>query len=85
MDILLSKFIPEEDDVHQMKEEMEIMVQRMLVKHLTCVADLDPVLLKHIPHKYKTESARKSTVVSITNMVLILVSHHFFCHFAAKS
>ena len=54
IDILLSKFIPDEDDMHQMKEEMEIMVQRMLVKHLTCFANLDPVLLNHIPHEYQT-------------------------------
>ena len=68
MDIPPSEFILDGDDMQGMKEEMAVIVQRMLVKHLSCFAYLDPGVLTHIPHKYRAESGTKDTVVRIIYM-----------------
>ena len=64
-DLPLDHYIVDDEDISKLKEEMNVMVERMLVDHLSCFEDLHEVMWWHIPHRYIKASATKSTVVRI--------------------
>ena len=75
-DMDFSIFFPTAEDNEQLLSNFEILVMRMLVKHIPGLQHLSPALSHHIPHKYSRNMALKSHVVCFlhvtTSMVLAI-------------
>ncbi|XP_052217447.1 uncharacterized protein LOC127835183 [Dreissena polymorpha] len=57
----LKTFLPSDEDWKQLRSRMELIVARTLAS----ILDLDIPVQQHLPHKYSTESAKKSEVVNL--------------------
>ena len=68
MDILL----PTEDDLRDLQSCFAIHIARVLTRHLSSFSAFADVVPAHIKHKYSTEMAKKSNVVSRD------VTHHSY-------
>lgn len=60
------KFLPSVQDQKRQRQNYIVLVARILVDHLDCFAFLKDVCVRHIPHKYAKEMAKKSLCVSLT-------------------
>ncbi len=56
-------FLPHSEDIQAVKENLMILVSRILVQYFPTLAFLSKVVPKHILHKYSTEMAKKSEAV----------------------
>lgn len=57
--------LPTASDHEKMRREFTYLVSRVLVEHLPCLEFLQPVCIKHIPHQFSKEMAKKSEKVII--------------------
>lgn len=65
VDIQLDKYLPAPSDVHMLRYRMEVLVGRILVRHLTWFHDnLSECSTSHILHEYSLESTRKSVLIN---------------------
>ena len=72
-EIPLTDILPSQADFESLKERMEVIVQRILVKNLKCFEEVAEAVEQHIPHQYSAESAQKTECVSIDiNYILLL-------------
>ena len=61
----LEELLPSPDDSKQLHSNMEILVTRILARHMPFIAEnFEDVVIRHIPHPYLKEMAQKSEVVS---------------------
>lgn len=56
--------LPSVQDQQRQRQNYIVLVARMLVQHLECFAVFKDVCIRHIPHKYSKELAKKSESVS---------------------
>ena len=63
-DINIEKLLPTQEDIQNIKDNICILVSRMLVAHIPALKRFATAVCKHIPHRYATEMANTSTVVS---------------------
>ena len=61
------------DDHQLLKDELNILWQRAIVKFMPCFQHFAPVVAEHIPHEYLQESTRKSEIVSSCSICIRLV------------
>lgn len=69
-DISVIKFLPDEVDEAMLRQQLVVLVERVLVKHLATFNGSETV--DHIPHKFSYESGRKSVVVSSSDFFHII-------------
>ena len=65
LDIPITSFLPSEIDELALREELKILASRELVKHFKELAWMKKFVISHIPHEYKSETKKKSEVVSL--------------------
>ena len=58
-------FLPTYDDFIQEREDIIVMVERILVTHLTCVKPMAKRVRWHIQHAFSTEMKEKSHIVNL--------------------
>ena len=56
-------YLPNEEDVLALESDLEVLVSRILCRHIKCFHDLKRFVTKHITHAYSNEMAAKSEVV----------------------
>ncbi|XP_030837385.1 uncharacterized protein LOC752492 isoform X2 [Strongylocentrotus purpuratus] len=56
-------FIPTTEDNDMLRYEYEVMIERILSKHIPCFKDID--VTEHIPHPYQAETKKKSVMVPL--------------------
>ena len=61
--ITTEQFLPNQKDEEDLKEEMVIMVKRILTKRMKAFNHLEDKVVQHIPHEYSKESSLKSHIV----------------------
>lgn len=62
--IPISNYLPTADELRVVRDEMETIFQRLLVRHLPACGDLADVLTQHITHEFSTEAAEKTPRVN---------------------
>ena len=64
----LEELLPSPDDCKQLHSNMEILVTRILARHMPFIAEnFEDVVIHHISHPYSKEMSQKSEVVSLSN------------------
>lgn len=58
-----SEFLPTSSELGTVKQNMEILVSRILCEYIVAFKSLEKSVTAHIPHKYNTKMAIKSDVV----------------------
>ena len=80
---LVESLLPSKADLHELLANFKVLVSRILVEHLPLLSKLSSVVTKHITHKYSTEMALKSEVVSTIIFVCdicVLTKYMFSIH-----
>ena len=65
VNIATDTFLPGPDDWDAVRTRMEVIVQRILVKHITSLQELSHRVVRHIPHAETEAMCSKSTVVNL--------------------
>ena len=63
-DMPVEMFLPSAPEEDLCREELSIMIKRILVENLSCFKDAIDRVPKHIPHLYSRESSMPSNIVS---------------------
>ena len=58
-----SDFLPTSEDVSKVKDNLVIIISRVLTQYIEGLIPFSKSILKHIPHEYSTEMSKKSEVV----------------------
>jgi hypothetical protein len=76
-------FLPTSDDYHALKEYFKTLIQRVLCEQMKFFKEnFSGLVIHHIKHKYSEEMKKKSEIVMIFNiMILIKWIHTFFVRF----
>lgn len=56
-------YLPSKDDITIVQNDLEVLVSRIMCKHINGFKDLKWFVTSHIPHRYSSEMANKSEVV----------------------
>ena len=59
------QLLPTAADHEKLRRDFTYLVSRVLVEHLPCMAFLQPVCIRHIPHQFSKEMAKKTDKVII--------------------
>ena len=83
--LMLSKFLPNEDDCRALRKDFIILVARVLVKYLPWFSAIKPAVADHIPHRYSNCMGQKSDIVSLFHVVclsLLVINYRFHLVFS---
>ncbi|XP_014669494.1 PREDICTED: uncharacterized protein LOC106810602 [Priapulus caudatus] len=79
-----SAFLPSAEDHRLLREDMRVLIQRVLTEHMKMFHDIKHLVTDHIPHEYSEQSKRKSNVVplgimekdeNITEQMIDIMTH----------
>ena len=74
-DLNFSVFLPSEEDNIKLQSNLEILVTRMLIKHVPGLQHLSSRIHHHIEHQYSRNMALKSTVVCLCTLMSTIYKH----------
>ena len=61
----LEKILPSTEEHQIMNTEIEVIISRVLINHLTYFASFKHLVPEHIPHQYSSEMKKKSEIVRL--------------------
>lgn len=62
-DIALEKYLPTEEEEERLKDEMLVIIKRILVEVMPAFKPLHDEVIWHIQHPYSDETSKKSEMV----------------------